>query len=195
MTLFLLEGNLPNPKTLGIIASDIKGDSFDWTPGTALAAGDDYLIEIMQGLEDINYSGQFSVQTAAAASATTIYAVAGSSTIAISTVGGNASSTATTSTVSSQAGASGASGTGISMARNTTFVSQSLTATKNVTVGTSTATVMSAGTTTVASSTTAAAGAPGSTSSSAGGGAVARATAQGVFGFGAVAAAAAVYLL
>lgn len=172
VTLILKQGeDTSSLETVGIIGNNVKGNSFTWTPADNITPGDDFLLQITQGLDGNSYSGLFSIQSAAAGAATTIYAVAGSSTVPVATITPNS-----TSTITMRAGtAASGTGTGINMPRNTTMVSPTLSTTATIT-----ASVTSTGS--------------GAASASSTGGALAQATAQAMIGLGAIAAAA-VYLL
>lgn len=181
VTLILREGaDSRNLSTVGIIASNLKGTSYTWTPAAALVPGDSYALQITQGLDGTNYSGLFSILAANAGNGTAGTAGATGAGGGSATMMPNATSSVTT-----RAGtgtAASASGTGINVPRNTTMVSPTLSTSATITATTTgTRTGTGTGTGTGASSSTGAA-------------AIAQATAQAMFGLGAIAAAA-VYLL
>ncbi|MCJ1238985.1 hypothetical protein MMC14_006977 [Varicellaria rhodocarpa] len=150
ITITLKQGDPKNLQTVSIITGNAEGNSFTWTPSKSLPNADDYALMISQGTSDINYSGEFpltggamSSSTTASPSSATSLSPASSSASSVSAALSSLNSTLS-SILSSQSvvlvtttigtGASSV-GTGIPMSRNTTFSSQTLTATTATTGG------------------------------------------------------------
>lgn len=101
VTITLREGDPDDLKTVQTLADGISEDFFVWTVQKDLKTANDYALQITQGQNDINYSGQFSL-TSSTASTTA-----------------SASGNSTASITSTNSGAS--QGTGSAIPRNTTF--------------------------------------------------------------------------
>jgi hypothetical protein len=117
------------------LTGNATGTTYTWTPSSSLSSGDNYALQITQGINDVNYSGQFTIvggsSTTAAnstAPATTAVIIAGPS--GTTTVLGNATAIITVLS----------SGTGTALPRNTTFSSQMLSTDTAATMTTSGAT-------------------------------------------------------
>ncbi|KKY26477.1 putative extracellular matrix protein [Phaeomoniella chlamydospora] len=104
------------------IASAFNG-SYTWTPSSSLLNGDDYTLQITQGLNDINFSGEFTVSGGVDPISASISSILASESAALSSA--NATITSLASITSSYAAAS-SSGTGTALPRNTTFSSATL---------------------------------------------------------------------
>ncbi|MCJ1481637.1 hypothetical protein MMC06_001796 [Schaereria dolodes] len=81
VTIELKKGNPDNLQTISVLTGDATGNSYTWTPAKTLVDGTDYALQISQGVDDINYSGQFPL-TGGAASATSTGLLTSSSTAA-----------------------------------------------------------------------------------------------------------------
>ncbi|KAL9121099.1 MAG: hypothetical protein Q9187_002349 [Circinaria calcarea] len=133
--------------TLEWTGGNAQGTSFDWTPSSSLANGDDYSLEISQGT-DVSVSGSFAISSGQGATSslpeasTTFFsslststtlapsASASSVSAALSSLSEVLSSLATSRSVIIMTTTVGTAsvGTGVPIAANTTFVSQTLTA-------------------------------------------------------------------
>ena len=58
VTITLKKGPADNLATVAIVTGDATGNSFTWTPSASLVDGTDYALQISQGVDDNNYSGQ-----------------------------------------------------------------------------------------------------------------------------------------
>lgn len=61
VTLTLRKGDPNDLETIDILADGVRGSSYEWEVDDDLESGNDYALQITQGQNDINYSGQFSV--------------------------------------------------------------------------------------------------------------------------------------
>ncbi|KAJ9633296.1 uncharacterized protein PV06_00989 [Exophiala oligosperma] len=112
VTITLREGDPDDLKTVQTLADGISEDFFVWTVQKDLKTANDYALQITQGQNDINYSGQFSL-TSSTASTTA-----------------SASGNSTASITSTNSGAS--QGTGSAIPRNTTFSSATISRTASL---------------------------------------------------------------
>ncbi|MCJ1315442.1 hypothetical protein MMC15_000761 [Xylographa vitiligo] len=143
VTITLKQGPQTSLETVAIITGDATGNSYTWTPSSSLPNANDYALQISQGIDDINYSGTFSLtggstSTSMSSSSTTISTASMSVTTAVIIAGpsGNATiinPTVFTTTLAGTAASSG--GTGIPMSRNTTFATASLSTTAGTSGG------------------------------------------------------------
>ncbi|KAL9601399.1 MAG: hypothetical protein Q9219_002575 [cf. Caloplaca sp. 3 TL-2023] len=169
VTITLKRGDSNNLQTVSLITGSATGKSFTWNVPRDLPNGDDYALQINQGVDDVNYSGRFTLSggstasitspTAATASSTLTSAGTSASAIIQSAINsqnssitttvalGNATTTTLggafgTGAVGSGAVGSGASGaaTGTTMLRNTTMSRPTLRSTSSVAETTSAAT-------------------------------------------------------
>jgi hypothetical protein len=92
-------------------SGDANGYSYEWHVSNSLATAGDYALQITQGQSEINYSGLFSVVGGT-----------GSSSIAYSTT----QTSNATATSSRSIGTAASMGTSLTMPRNTTFSSATL---------------------------------------------------------------------
>ncbi|KAI4177947.1 MAG: hypothetical protein LQ343_000031 [Gyalolechia ehrenbergii] len=150
VTITLKRGDANNLQTVSLITGSATGTSYTWTVPTNLPNGEDYALQINQGLNDVNYSGRFSLtggSTASSSTSSSSATSAGTSASAIiqSAISSQNSSVTTTVAVGNAtttlggafgtgavgtgaigtgaSGASGASGaaTGTALPRNTTM--------------------------------------------------------------------------
>ncbi|KIW19967.1 hypothetical protein PV08_00542 [Exophiala spinifera] len=112
VTITLREGDPDDLKTIETLADGVSGDFFVWTVSKDLKAADDYALQITQGQNDINYSGQFSLTNS---TASTTESASGNTTASITA----------TSSLASQ-------GTGSALPRNTTFSSATISRTASL---------------------------------------------------------------
>lgn len=61
VSLTLRKGNPDDLETIEVLADNVRGNSYEWTVDEDLDTASDYALQIVQGLNNINYSGQFSV--------------------------------------------------------------------------------------------------------------------------------------
>ncbi|MCJ1254450.1 hypothetical protein MMC24_002265 [Lignoscripta atroalba] len=71
VTITLKKGDPDNLQSVAILTGDATGNSYTWTPSTSLPNGVDYALQISQGVDDVNYSGQFPLTGGATAAAST----------------------------------------------------------------------------------------------------------------------------
>ncbi|KAL8720676.1 MAG: hypothetical protein Q9225_002505 [Loekoesia sp. 1 TL-2023] len=186
VTITLKRGDTNNLQTVSLITGSATGNSYTWNVPSSLPNGDDYAFQINQGVDDVNYSGRFTLSGGSTASTTpsttpssvltaTTSAPTSASAIFQSAVNSMNSSVTTTVAASNATttvggafgtgvvgtGASGAA-TGTTMLRNTTMSRATLRSTSSsaaeTTSAAATTTGGSAGSTTSSSST----GAPSS---------------------------------
>jgi len=140
VTITLKKGTPKDLKTVAVLSGGVKGDSFTWTPSEDLESGDDYALQISQGVNTINYTGQFSVKGGTAPSASASDSSASDSATSTATVTVKSSSTVVITSVTF------ASTGSVVVPRNTTMVSPTLTRTGGgISAGTSIASQTSSG--------------------------------------------------
>ncbi|MCJ1448999.1 MAG: hypothetical protein MMC23_009518 [Stictis urceolatum] len=140
VTITLRKGLSSNLQTIAILTSDAKGNSYTWTPSKSLANADDYALQISQGVDDSNYTGEISLSGGSSAAASSYSVSSAASTSASASSSASATSETTvivsansttsrshtvymTGTAPIVTGPASASGTGINVSRNTTFSS------------------------------------------------------------------------
>jgi len=135
VTITLKQGPQTDLATVAIITGDATGNTYTWTPSSSLPNADDYALQISQGVDDINYTGTFSLSggstsTSMSSSSSTTSSMSVATAIIVAGPSGNATiinPTIFTTTLAGTAASSG--GTGIPMSRNTTFATASLSTT------------------------------------------------------------------
>ncbi|MCJ1378411.1 hypothetical protein MMC17_001509 [Xylographa soralifera] len=134
VTITLKQGPQTDLATVAIITGDATGNSYTWTPSSSLPNANDYALQISQGIDDINYTGTFSLT--GGSTSTSMSSSSSTSSMSVTTAviiagpSGNATiinPTVFTTTLAGTAASSG--GTGIPMSRNTTFATASLSTT------------------------------------------------------------------
>ncbi|MCJ1370320.1 hypothetical protein MMC20_001533 [Loxospora ochrophaea] len=139
VTITLKQGDPQNLQTVAIVTGDATGGSFTWTPSKSIVNGDDYALQIAQGDEAPNYTGEFPISGGATSSASasissvsaSVSSAQVSSSIASILSAVNSSLSGVTSTLKPTIIGTGASsaGTGVPITRNTTLSSATLTKT------------------------------------------------------------------
>ncbi|MCJ1295378.1 hypothetical protein MMC34_006940 [Xylographa carneopallida] len=133
VTITLKQGPQTDLATVAIITGDATGNTYTWTPSSSLPNANDYALQISQGIDDINYTGTFSLtggSTSTSSSSSTSTSASATTAVIIAGPSGNATivnPTFFTTTLAGTAASSG--GTGIPMSRNTTFATASLSTT------------------------------------------------------------------
>ncbi|KAL8823227.1 MAG: hypothetical protein Q9191_006051 [Dirinaria sp. TL-2023a] len=149
-------GPSTNLQYVATIAPSVKGNSFTWTPSSSLPNGE-YALQISQGVDEVNYSGMFSLSGGSTAAASTTAASSASSSAAATSAASllpivvpsrngtsspsNSTSNSTVPTTTLLPGtgvvASGGSSaaTGTALQRNTTLSKATLTGTKTTSTG------------------------------------------------------------
>ncbi|KIW56142.1 hypothetical protein PV05_04824 [Exophiala xenobiotica] len=116
VTITLREGDPNELKTIDTLADSVSDNFFLWTVSKDLKTASDYALQITQGQNDINYSGQFSLTGGT-----------GSSTISASgTTTATASHNSTAGITSTSTTGTASLGTGSAIPRNTTFSSATM---------------------------------------------------------------------
>ncbi|EXJ57079.1 hypothetical protein A1O7_07423 [Cladophialophora yegresii CBS 114405] len=115
VTITLREGNSNDLKTVATLADGVDEDFFVWNVSKSLPTASDYALQITQGQDSINYSGQFSI-------------VGGSGTSSISVTGASTTTAATNATapLTTTHATIISAGTSTLMASNGTFSSATL---------------------------------------------------------------------
>jgi len=138
VTITLKKGTPQNLKTVSVLSGGVSGDSYTWTPSEDLVSGDDYALSISQGVDTVNYTGQFSVKGGTAPSASGSSSSDSATSTATVTVKSSSTVVITSVTFAS-------TGT-VVVPRNTTMVSPTLTRTGGgISAGTSVASQTSSG--------------------------------------------------
>ncbi|MCJ1397377.1 hypothetical protein MMC11_000570 [Xylographa trunciseda] len=134
VTITLKQGPSTDLATVAIITGDATGNTYTWTPSSSLPNANDYALQISQGVDDINYTGTFSLTggstSTSMSSSSTTSTMSATTAVIIAGPSGNATiinPTIFTTTLAGTAASSG--GTGIPMSRNTTFATASLSTT------------------------------------------------------------------
>ncbi|KAL8944983.1 MAG: hypothetical protein Q9211_000416 [Gyalolechia sp. 1 TL-2023] len=102
VTITLKRGDSNNLRTVSLITGSATGTSYTWTVPTDLPDGDDYALQINQGVDDVNYSGRFSLSGGSTASSsissssTATSALSSASAIIESAINSQSSSVTTT---------------------------------------------------------------------------------------------------
>ncbi|KAL8943540.1 MAG: hypothetical protein Q9216_000998 [Gyalolechia sp. 2 TL-2023] len=71
VTITLKRGDTDNLQTVSLITGSATGTSYTWTVPSSLPNGNDYALQINQGVDDVNYSGRFSLTGGSTASSST----------------------------------------------------------------------------------------------------------------------------
>jgi len=128
VTITLKQGPSTALVTVEVITGDATGNSYTWTPSTTLPDASDYALAISQGVDDINYTGEFELVGGATTTSTTMSSTTSAAATAIIIAGPSGNTTVTGSVVATTtlAGVGSSMGTGTALSRNTTFSSQTL---------------------------------------------------------------------
>ncbi|KAL8795541.1 MAG: hypothetical protein Q9195_001962 [Heterodermia aff. obscurata] len=81
VTITLKQGPSTDLVTVAVITGKATGTSFEWTPSKSLPDGDDYALQISQGPDDVNYTGEFTLSGGSAAVPTTSASLSSSASI------------------------------------------------------------------------------------------------------------------
>lgn len=128
VTITLKQGPSDALVTVEVITGDATGNSYTWTPDTSLPDASDYALAISQGVDDVNYTGEFELVGGATTTSTTMSSTTSAAATAIIIAGPSGNTTVTGSVVATTtlAGVGSSMGTGTALSRNTTFSSQTL---------------------------------------------------------------------
>ena len=146
VTIALRKGDLDSIQTVQILTTDARNGSYTWTPLSSLIDGEDYTLQITQGLDSINYSGEFSLTGGVNPLSASISSILASASSAIASANATISSPAPVTSLAGATASPTASGLGNStnIPRNTTFSSQTMGATATRTTGTTSTSIETA---------------------------------------------------